>query len=69
MGKHKKEERPEGHVQLADSLPAMPTDQLTSNWKPFRPLMLGGGVRNVPYGDVVNSTSSSGPLAYTGGNC
>lgn len=28
--------------------------------------MLGGGVRNVPYGDVVNSTNSSGPEVNVG---
>lgn len=36
---------------------------LTSNWKPLRPFMLGGAVRNVPYGEVVNSTNSSAPDA------
>lgn len=42
---------------------------LTSNWNPLSELILFGcGFVNVPYGDVVNSTKSSGPLEIDGGN-
>lgn len=41
--------------------------QLTSSWNPFKLWMLDGEVRNVPNGEVVNSTKSSGPLVTAAG--
>lgn len=44
-------------------------NRLTSSWNPLNELILFGcGRVNVPYGEVVNSTNSSGPLDIDGGN-
>lgn len=40
---------------------------LTSSWNPFKLWMLDGDVRNVPNGEVVNWTKSSGPLDIAAG--
>lgn len=39
----------------------------TSNWNPFNGCVLGCDIINVPNGDVVNSTKSSGPLDIDAG--